>query len=156
MRKNDPTGAQLEKRSARIGMLVVFLAALILAATTLILSYFSQQGLREESSRRAESHMTATKDQILQIIDQAELVVRNNLWITSWALDFPDTLHLISKRILEDNDVIVGSTVALVPGYLKSRPLFSPYYYKDGDSLRFRSLATPEYNYPERNGSANR
>ena len=46
MRKNDPTGAQLEKRSARIGMLVVFLAALILAATTLILSYFSQQGLR--------------------------------------------------------------------------------------------------------------
>ena len=149
MRKNDPTGAQLEKRSARIGMLVVFLAALILAATTLVLSYFSQQGLREESSRRAESHMTATKDQILQIIDQAELVVRNNLWITSWALDFPDTLHLISKRILEDNDVIVGSTVALVPGYLKSRTLFAPYYYKDGDSLRFRSLATPEYNYPE-------
>ncbi len=148
MRNNDPTGAQLEKRSTRIGMLVVFLAALILAATTLILSYFSQQGLREESSRRAESHMAATKDQILQIIDQAELVVRNNLWITSWALDFPDTLHLISKRILEDNDVIVGSTVALVPGYLKSRTLFAPYYYKDVDSLRFRSLATPEYDYP--------
>ena len=148
MSHTEPTGAQLERRSARIGMLVVFVAAVILAATTLILSYFSQQGLREESSRRAESHMTATKDQILQIIDQAELVVRNNLWITSWALDYPDTLHLISRRILEDNDVLVGSTVALVPGYLKSRPLFSPYYYKEGDSLCFRSLATPEYDYP--------
>ena len=44
------------QQSARTGLLLILVAALTLAATSLIQSYFTQKGLQEEASRRAESH----------------------------------------------------------------------------------------------------
>ncbi len=149
MKRKGPTGAFVQQ-STRTGLLLILVAAITLAATSLVQSYFTQKGLQEEASRRAESHLKATKDQIMDVIDQAELAVRNNVWIARWALYHPDTLQFVSRRIVEENSVVVGSTVALVPGYMPRRRLSAPYYYTQGDSLLFRSLATDEYNYPSK------
>ena len=42
----------------------------------------------------------------------------------------------------------MGSTVAVVPGYLKNHPLFSPYVCEGPEGLEFKTLATEEYDYP--------
>ena len=128
---------------------LVLTAALTLEATGIVQYYFSQRGLREEASKRAESELQASKNRIMDVIDQAEAAVRNSVWIARWCLDVPDSLFRVSQRIVEDNPVVVGSTVALVPGYRKNLPLFSPYVCRRGeDSLAFLSLATAEYDYP--------
>ena len=150
MKRRTPSGNPIFKQSTKTGLLLVFVAALTLEATSLIQSYFTQQGLREEASRRAESQLKIIKDQILDIIDQAELAVRNNVWIASWSLDHPDTMHFVSRRIVEENSVVVGSTIALVPDYLPRRPLYSPYYYKQDGQILSRSLATEAYDYPSK------
>ena len=127
---------------------LVVVATLSLEATGLTQFFFAQKGLRVESSKRAEAELRASNNRIMDVIDQAEAAVRNSVWIAQWCLNVPDSLHRVCQRIVEDNPVVVGSTVAMVPNYLKKKPLFSPYVCRDGDSLRFLSLATNEYDYP--------
>ena len=113
---------QTEKKSPRVdrkstwtGLLLVLVAAVTVEATSLIQYFYVQRGIREEASRMASSQIRATQDQILDVIDQAEMAVRNNAWITQWSLSYPDSLKYVSRRIIEENDVVVGSTVAMVP-----------------------------------------
>ena len=138
------------RHSAWAGLLLVFVAALTLEATSLIQYYFAQKGIREEASLRAESELENTKLQIRDVIDQAEAAVRNSVWIARWCLDYPDSLGVVATRIVQDNPVVVGSTVALVPGYNKELPLFAPYACRveDGDEVVLKSLATEAYDYP--------
>lgn len=132
-----------------MGLLLVIVAAVTLEATALIQYYFSQKGIREEASMRAESQMEATRNRIMDVVNQTEAAVRNSIWITQWALDYPDSLVRVAQRIVEENPVVVGSTVALVPGYNRKHPLFAPYVYVGPDSsLLFRTLATESYDYP--------
>ncbi len=134
---------------SRAGLMIIVVVVGTLEATSILQYAFSRKGLQEEANKRAESQLEATQNRIMDIINQAEAAVRNSVWIAQWCLAVPDSLHRVAQRIVEDNPVVVGSTVALVPGYLPKRPLFSPYVFqaKDG-TLSFSSLATNEYDYP--------
>ena len=150
MKLKDTLDRTILRRSAWAGLMIVIVAALTLEATGLIQYYFSRKGIREEASMRAESQLETTRIKILDIIDQAEAAVRNSVWITRWCLNYPDSLATVTRRVVEDNPVVVGSTVALVPGYLPHKPLFSPYTCKDPKTgvLELKTLATAEYDYP--------
>jgi len=128
---------------------LVVVAAVALEATALVQYYYSQKGMREEASMRAESQLESTRNRIMDVIDQVEAAVRNSVWVAQWCLDYPDSLQRVCQRMVEDNPVVAGSTVAMVPGYLPSKPLFSPYVCRSEEGvLKFLSLATPEYDYP--------
>ena len=139
---------KLFSRSTWAGLLLVAVAALTLEATSLIQYYYSVKALHEEASKRAETQLESTRNRIMDVIDQAESAVRNSVWIAQWCLNVPDSLPRVCTRIVEENPVVLGSTIALVPGYNPILPLYAPYVYKQGDSLSFQSLATTEYDYP--------
>ena len=136
----------LMKRSTRTAVMVVVVAALTLEATSLIQTFYAQRGLREEAAKRAESQLELTRNEILDIIDQTETAVRNNVWIARWCLDHQDSAGVVCRRMVADNPVVVGSTVALVPGYSSRYPLDAPYVYRNDEGLQFQSLADPSYN----------
>ena len=139
----------MKQRRNYKALLLVVVAALTLEATALVQFYYSQKSIREEADMRAEGQLDATRDAILDVITQAETAVRNSVWIAQWCMDYPDSLERVCQRLVRDNPVVVGSTVALVPGYDKRRPLFSPYVFRDElGALQSLSLATPEYDYP--------
>lgn len=132
-------------------MLLVFVAAATLAATTIFQLYYSHQGIKREASLRAESELNGAREQIMDIVNQTEAAVRNSIWISQLCLKMPDTLARIPLRVVMDNPVVAGSTIALVPGYSKRYPLFSPYAVRDTtveEGYRVLSLATSEYDYP--------
>ncbi|MBQ9201689.1 MAG: SpoIIE family protein phosphatase [Bacteroidales bacterium] len=137
-------------QSARAGLMLVIVAVVTLEATALIQFYFSQKGIKAEASMRAESQLEATRLKIMNVIDQAESAVRNSEWIAQWCLDYPDSMVAVTRRIVRDNPVIVGSTLALVPGYNPARPLYAPFSYQiPGEKeIHYRQLATQEYDYP--------
>jgi len=138
------------KQSAKAGLLLIVVAAVTLEATALIQYFFSQRGIKEEASMRAQSEMEVTKLKIIDVIDQTETAVRNCIWIASWCLEFPDSMKAVTNRLVKDNPVIVGSTIAVVPGYYEDTPLFAPYSFIDAETgeMSLTSLATEEYNYP--------
>ena len=136
------------KQSARAGVLLIIVAALTLEATAILQYVFSKKAIYEEAAQRAESQLETTRVRILDIVNQAEAAVRNSIWIAVWCLEVPDSLHVVARRIVEDNPVVVGSTLALVPGYNKRFPLYAPYACREGDKIVLKSLASKEYDYP--------
>ena len=61
MKKEKRKLSDIEKRSARAGMMLIFIAALTLEGTSIIQYVFSQKGIRNEASLRAESQLETTK-----------------------------------------------------------------------------------------------
>ncbi len=143
---------RIKRNSALTALLLVVVAALTLEATSLIQYYYSEKGIKEEASRRAESQLENTRLKIEGVLDQVEAVIRSNIRLTQWGFDHLDSLDMITSIIVRDNPVVSGSTVALVPGYNRKRPKFAPYSFRDpgtGEILS-RSLATEEYDYPSK------
>ena len=136
------------RQLARPGLLVILVAVITIEATALVQYYYSFKGIRAEAVLRAESQLETTHIRILDVVDQAEAAVRNSIWIACWCLDVRDSLQVVARRVVQDNPVVVGSTVAVVPGYYSDEPLFSPYVCRNGDGVVTKTLATPEYNYP--------
>ena len=137
------------RQGMRGGLLLVIAAVVTLEATSITQYYFSRRGIKQEATQRAQSELEATELKIMDVVNQAEAAVRNSVWIAQWCLNVPDSLVRVTQRIITDNPVVKGSTVALVPGYDKKHPLFSPYTtIRPDGTLESLSLATEEYDYP--------
>ena len=87
MKKDRTNRSEIEKKSARAGLLMIIIAAITIEATSIVQMVFSQNVTREESTLRAESDLETTKIRIMDIIDQAEAAVRNSVWIAQWSSD---------------------------------------------------------------------
>ena len=136
------------KKGARAGFLLVVVAILTLEVTGIIQFVYSAKGIKEEAQKRAETQIESTRFQIMDVVNQTEAAVRNNVWLAQFCLDMPDSLFRVSQRLVQDNPVVIGSTVAMVPGYNKRHPLLSPYVCRVEDGMELKSLATEEYDYP--------
>ena len=80
------------KQLAKPGLLLIIVAAITLAATSLIQYYFSKEEIKEEAMMRAESQLETTRVRIMDVVNQTEAAVRNSVWIARWCLDVPDSL----------------------------------------------------------------
>ena len=146
----ETTEKKVKGMSAGAGLLLVVVAAITLELTGLIQYYYSQRGIKEEASLRAQSELRSAENEIMGIVDLAEGAVRNNLWVAEWCLENPDSLVRVPQRIVANNPVVVGSTIALMPGYSKKYPLYSPYATRNPENgeIQTLSLATDDYDYP--------
>jgi len=136
--------------SIKSRLLLVVVATITLEATAIIQFVFAQREIKQEASLRAKSELTSAEHKIMDVVNQAEAAVRNSIWVAEWCLEYPDSLHRIPQRVVSENPVVVGSTMALVPGYNAEHPLYAPYVARDLETgkLRTLSLATEEYDYP--------
>ena len=131
-----------------VRLVLVLMAAVVLEATSIMQQRFLARSTRREAVIKAENVLSTTQYEIMDVVEQAEQAIRDNMWIAQWCLDNPDSLQNVTRRIVEDHTAVVGSTVALVPGYNKKLPFFAPYSYIENGELKQTSLATEKYNYP--------
>ena len=149
MKKWNTNELKALRKGALAGLLLVVVAIFTLEATSITQYLFSSRGMKKEATLRAQSQLEATEVKIMDVVNQAEAAVRNSVWIAQWCLNVPDSLVRVTQRIVADNPVVKGSTVALVPGYSKKYPLFSPYTTMTPEGeMKSLSLATEEYDYP--------
>ena len=150
MRTKERNEKKILGMSTRAGLLLVVVAIVTLEATGLIQYYYSQRGIKQEASLRAQSEMKSAEHEIMGIVDQAEGAVRNSLWVAEWCLENPDSLVRVPQRVVANNSVVVGSTIALVPNYSKKYPLYAPYATRNPETgeIQTLSLATDDYDYP--------
>ena len=96
---------------------MILVAATLLAATSLIQSYFAHQGLLLESERRAQRELTITQLRIEKVTESVETVVRNNSWVAELNLADPDTLFYLLRNIIDKNPVIADAAFAFTPHF---------------------------------------
>ncbi|MCR5659800.1 MAG: SpoIIE family protein phosphatase [Bacteroidales bacterium] len=145
-RKDNKEGGM----SMRARLMLVVVAAITLEVTAIIQFVYAQKEIKKEASLRAESELKSAENKIMDVVDQAEAAVRNSIWVAEWCLEYPDSIARIPQRVLSENPVVVGSTMALVPGYNERLPLYAPYATRDLETgeIKMLSLATEEYDYP--------
>ena len=135
----------------RDSILLIIVAAVALEGISLFQYYAAKKGLQKEASLRAKNQLEISKLKICDIINQTETAVFNSDWIAEWSLSHPDSIAAISRSVVHDNEIIVGSTIAVKPGTIKGKGLYAPYSFRAQSSevINQTSLATDEYNYPE-------
>ena len=138
--------------SMRARLLLVIVATLTLEATAIVQFVFAQREIKQEASLRAEGELRSAEHKIMDVVNQAEAAVRNSIWVAQWCLENPDSLERIPQRVVSENPIVVGSTMALVPGYSEKHPLYAPYAARDMETgkIRMLSLATEAYDYPSK------
>ncbi len=129
------------RKTARQGLLIIIVAVITLEATSVLQYFYSKRILSEEATRRAEGQLAATELHIANVVDQVETAVRNSLWSVQQQIARPDSLAAITVRLVANNPVICGSTVALINKDL------APYSYDQDGEILTSSLATEEYDY---------
>ena len=138
----------LVKKAAGTGLMVIIVAVIMVEAIGLVQYYFSQKTIREEASKRAQAELELAQSKIMDVVNQTETAVHNSIWVARWCLGTLDSLDRIPRRIVEDNPIVAGSTMALVPGFDRKNPLRAPYALRTPSGIEMRTLATPEYDYP--------
>ena len=134
----------------RTQLLLVVVAAITLEATAIIQYFYAQKEIKHEAALRAESELRGAENKIMDVVNQAEAAVRNNVWVAQWCLEYPDSIQRIPQMVVNENPAVVGSTMALVPGYSEDYPLYAPYAARNLETgnIKLLSLATEEYDYP--------
>ena len=133
------------------GLAMVIICIVTLVASSIVQTVFNQRRIHDEATRRAEDQMEATNLRITNVMDQVETALRNNTWGVRNRLDRPDSLWGITRRIVEANEFVAGSSISLQEFYFPEKGRwFAPYTYRTTEGINSTQLGTLEYNYPEK------
>ena len=130
-------------------LLFWILGACLLLFLTFSIILYSQasRALHKQAQARADLAVTNTIQQIealLGSVGRSVLTARTTLTATT---PKPEELVQLLQQLLVEKPGVYGMALALEPETLSTTALFAPYVYRDGNSLRASSLATPDYDY---------
>ena len=130
------------------GIALIVIAAIIMEVSVALQYQSAADGIRSEVQHRAETELQMKNLEIQNVLTAIEVAVANLEWDVEQRLSQPDSLYMVTRKTLLDNEIIMGSAVAFEPYYFKEKGRqFSPYTYRDGEKLESKQLGTDEYDY---------
>ena len=135
-----------DRTGTRLG--IVILAALLLEGFAVLGYYQARKLLRAEMEARADVQMRRGAFIIESARDKAELTLKEHRWDLETHLDDPEAMFDATRRLLENNPLIVGACVSYAPDYFPSKGrLFQPYATKNGKDIVVTDLAETDHDY---------
>ena len=124
------------------------LVSVLFALTFLGNSRSARKQVQSEAIERAQSALDNTILRINNVLNSVEITVHNMAWLITENLDKPEKLYEITEHIVKSNNFISGSAIAFEPYYYDQFGCFySPYSYREDDSIKSIQLGTRDYNY---------
>ena len=99
------------------GIMMVLVAAVLLAATSIIQSYYARRGLLMQAEQQASRELTISQLRIEDITDPVEAVVDNTAWMVEMNLSNPDSLHFMLRKILDNNPILADAAIGFAANY---------------------------------------
>lgn len=133
---------------SRTSFAIIVTAAILVEITSGVQYYFAQKGISESVESSAQAELKSKSLEIRNVMNVVEVAVDNMAWAVEQRLSQPDSMVVITRKLLADNEYIVGSAIAFEPYYYKQKGRqFSPYSYKHGSSILSKQLGTDTYDY---------
>ena len=137
-----------EALRSNVSVILIIFAAILVEFTSIVQYFYAQEGILQAVENRAQGELRIKSLKIQNVMNEIEVAVREMAWAVERDLDRPDSMVVITRRLLSDNSIIVGSAVAFEPNYYKKRGLqFAPYSYRNNGVVISKQLGTSEYNY---------
>ena len=137
-----------ERKGSRL--VLILLAALLLEVVAIVQYYYTRNMLNREEERITRVELSMRTEVIRHTLEEAETTMRENVWSIQQSLVHPDSLFGAAVRLIEDNPLVNGSSIAVIPDYYPQRGrLFEPYAYKEDGKIVVEQLAGPDHDYTE-------
>jgi len=135
--------------SARLSLWVTLAVAVVLIVTAIVTTIFVRAGILREEKLRAGSTLDNVEQRIGGVLIAVETAVKNHVGEIGFYLHAPrEEMYRITRMMLETNPAIVGTAIAFEPDYYPEQGRwFSPYSWRDGDTIRSKQLGTETYEY---------
>ena len=124
-------------------------AAFLLELTSGVLYYAAQSIIHRTVEKLIEREMNAIHLRIRNKLAEVEVTVDNMAWVVADGLDEPDWMYSITRRLVENNSSILGSTVSFMPNYFPQKGRwFEPYSVsRDDGTIETMQLGSASHDY---------
>ena len=134
--------------AARLSTIIVLLVAIIFAAIFTVLSIYTQRVVKHSAEEQSQKALAANVMNIRQVLLQTENTLHEAEWMVYRYINMPDSLYRVTQHVLQENPIIVGSCVALVPeNSLSNHKSFAPYSCVIDNEVVNKQLGSEEYDY---------
>ena len=125
-----------KSRETKASLAVLITAALLIETVAAIQYAFTAGGIRREAQNRAEAELRQTSLHIRNVTTAVEVAAANMVWAIEHTLDQPDSIYNVSRRLVNQNSMIVGCGVCFIPDYYPQKGRwFEPYVAKRDDGF---------------------
>lgn len=114
--------------STRLSIWIVLFAGLIFIAALGVFFNESRKAVRLEAIQHATQSLDNTVQRVTNILTQVKVATDNTDWLIKRHLDAPDSMFVYSRRILENNPILNGCSVAFEPFFFKDKGLYFSAY----------------------------
>ena len=130
---------------------MVAAVVVLFAVIAVFVAKNTSQQMVDQARKTVENLVKATTGQIDRLMTGVETAVANQKWIIAERLDEPDYMYKVTKELVENNEYIVGSTIAFVPNYFPEKGYYwAPYTCDEGGGkLKSFQLGNDENRYHE-------
>lgn len=131
---------------------VIIAAAVILELVSGIMFYTSHNIIQETMEKLVEREMTGVYLSIRNHLAKIEVTVDNMAWVVRDDLDNPDAMFVKTRRLVENNPAILGSSITFIPDYYPQKGRwFEPYAIRKADgTVESLQLGSPEHDYTKK------
>jgi len=134
--------------SARLSFLILFFTTVVFVTTSSIFHHFSKRTIVHNARVKSENSLQIINLQIENVLNIIETVPENLNWIIAKGNIQPHDMFRITQNVVRNNPDIYGSAIAFEPYFFKEIGYyFSPYSYRDGDTIRSLQLGNEDYDY---------
>ena len=147
--------------AARLSLWVTLTVTIILVVTAIVANVFVREGILREEELRANLMLDNAEQHIDAVFIAVETAVKNKANEVTLHLNEPhEEMYRITREMLIDNPIIVGSAIAFEPNYYADQGYyFSPYSYREAPNninqtsnkegvIKSKQLGTKTYDYP--------
>lgn len=133
----------------RMGAFITTIALLTFIVLLLYNYFISKKIILDNIKDNTRTLAVSTLSQINTVLVSAEKMPENIAYVLECVDLNMNEIRKIFRTLVEKNDCIYGSAIAYEPYMFNdSTKLFCPYFYRaDKGSVSYKNLATPEYDY---------
>lgn len=112
----------------RLGRYIITSASILFFISMGILAFFATKAGKKLADENSGNVLQAAISDINGILHAVESATASTVWIVQEHLDEPDYMYEITRNLVRDNDLIIGSAVAFEANHFPEKgEYFSPY-----------------------------
>ena len=123
-------------QKAQAGIAFIIFAALLSQAFNVVQYVYTRRKIQQQTVEKTYSDMVKMQN-IVNLQTSVESAVHATMGDVRISLDDPDRFYGIVSRLVSNNDHIVGSAIAMRPGFYPDKDsLFAPFAFPENKDLR--------------------
>ena len=142
-------GRFLEVIKKNLSLSIIIAAAILHVLIVVFMSYTSHNIIQETMERLVEREMAGIYLGIRNHLAKIEITVDNMSWVVRDDLGDPDAMYVKTRRLVENNPAILGSSITFIPDYYPQKGRwFEPYAVRRADgTVENLQLGSAEHDY---------